>query len=217
MDQWRTMASNNRNSKRTQPDTGGKARRRTSGFTMLELLIVISMGLVVAAMVIPTALTSIANIRLRSAANSIAGVIQDGRIRAVKKNSRTDLVLETQGSAQLVCVDENASTTCNSTERTIQLPNTVTRLTTAPSGTGAPSATVDSTAGLTSPQLASLPSFNARGLPCLYSSGTCTANTPFVIYLSGAQPLGANSFAAVSVSPSGRIKSWFWTGSAWSN
>ena len=34
---------------------------------------------------------------------------------------------------------------------------------------------------------------------------------------SGQQPLGSNSWAAVSVSPSGRVKVWTWSGTAWGN
>jgi prepilin-type N-terminal cleavage/methylation domain-containing protein len=211
------MWPNHTNSNCTHSEMAGKPRPRMRGFTLLELLIVISMGLVVAALAIPNVLMTVANIRLRSAAGSVAGVIQDGRIRAVKRNSRTDMLLVTQNSARLMCEDENANGSCDATERTIQFPNTVTRLTAAPTGTGAPSSTVNSTAGITSPQLATLPSFNSRGLPCLFSGGTCTTNNGFVIYLSGTQPLTSNAFAAISVSPSGRVKTWFWSGTAWGN
>jgi prepilin-type N-terminal cleavage/methylation domain-containing protein len=200
-----------------RPQGTRENRRHRRGFSLLELMIVIAMGLVVAALAVPNVLMSVANLRLRSAANSISGVIQDARIRAVKQNSRTQLLAVTQDSARLMCVDENLNNTCDATERRVQLPNSVTRLTAPPAGSGAPSSTVDATVGITSPQVASLPSFNPRGLPCLFNAGACTTNTGFVIYLAGAQPLGSNSWAAITITPAGRVKTWFWTGAAWGN
>ncbi|MGE0406869.1 MAG: Tfp pilus assembly protein FimT/FimU [Candidatus Korobacteraceae bacterium] len=197
------------------PDNQNR-RRRTLGFSLLELMIVAGMGMVIAAVAVPNILRTVANMRLRSAAGSISSIIQDGRVRAIRANRRTAILLVTQNSAQLLCVDEDLDSTCDPTERTAQIPTTVTRLTAAPSGAGAPT-TLDSTVGITSPQLASLPSFNPRGLPCLFASGACTTNTGFVLYLSGAQPIGNPSWAAVSITPAGRVKVWSWTGSAWGN
>ena len=210
------MSSNVANSESRQPAIVN-AQEPANGFSMLELLIVISMGLVIAALAVPNVLTAVANMRLRSSASSIVGLIQDGRIRAVQRNRRMDLALVVQG-ARLLCVDENANAACDATERTIQFPNTVTRLTAVPAGAGAPGVTVDATAGITNPQLASLPSFNPRGIPCFFNAGACPTNNAFVIYLSGAMPVGANtSWAAVTVTPAGRTRSWFWTGNAWTN
>jgi hypothetical protein len=62
-----------------------------------------------------------------------------------------------------------------------------------------------------------LPGFDGRGLPCNPVSGTCTFNqgTGFYYYLRQDRIFSSTSWAAVSVSPAGRVKVWMWNGSAW--
>jgi hypothetical protein len=64
-------------------------------------------------------------------------------------------------------------------------------------------------------------SFNSRGIPCLWdtSSGNCTnaGTQAFVWYYVFQPPFGSNRWAALSVSPAGRIKNWYWDGAAWKN
>ena len=57
-------------------------------------------------------------------------------------------------------------------------------------------------------------SFNSRGMPCLYSGGYCT-NRGFRYYFKDDRSLGESRWSAMSISPVGRIKKWFWNGSAW--
>jgi hypothetical protein len=61
-----------------------------------------------------------------------------------------------------------------------------------------------------------LPKFNARGLPCLPSGGTCpqTLGQGFIYFLSRNSALGT-SWASVVVTPSGRVQVWSYGGSNW--
>ena len=51
---------------------------------MLELMIVVGILLVVAAMAIPKLMTTLADVKLRGAINSASGIIQQARMMAIK-------------------------------------------------------------------------------------------------------------------------------------
>ena len=66
--------------------------------------------------------------------------------------------------------------------------------------------------------------FNARGLPCHFNTanGTCSATissgtsaTSWVYYLYNNPYVGAANWAAVTVTPAGRVRVWSWNGAAW--
>lgn len=99
------------------------------------------------------------------------------------------------------------------TDSQVQLQAPVSRLTT-PSGPNAPTALDAATLGFI-PQTGD-PSFNTTGLPCVYSGGLCT-NYGFVYYFTDTRPMGQSGWAALSISPAGRLKEWFWNGSAWTD
>ena len=63
-----------------------RTRGRNRGFSMIELMIVLVISLVVAAFALPNISGAITTMRLRSAMSSIAGILQETRILAVKNN-----------------------------------------------------------------------------------------------------------------------------------
>jgi hypothetical protein len=86
------------------------------------------------------------------------------------------------------------------------------KMMTSPSGPGAPATISTAVLGFT-PET-TVPSFNTRGLPCKFSGGTCT-NEGFLYYFKDTSRQGSKGWAALSISPAGRIKKWFWTGAKW--
>src|SRR5437867_13420482 len=56
------------------------------GFTLLELLIVFSVGLIVTAIALPIMSNVVANQRLRASMTSISGLLQNTRMAAVHEN-----------------------------------------------------------------------------------------------------------------------------------
>lgn len=181
------------------------------GYSLVELMMVLVISIITAAVAIPTTANTIANMNLRGAAASFASLAQQGRLAAVQKNSTYTLKFDTH-SAYL---DLNANGSWDSGEPLASFGGTVTQ-TSAPSGsnpyrldgTGGPLGWTASAGNL---------SFNPRGLPCDSASTPCATNVNYVFYFKDSRAFGASGWAAVSISAAGRIQAWFWNGAAWIN
>lgn len=183
-----------------------------SGFSLLELTVVVLILLVVGTISIPTMITVISNARLRGGATNLSGLLQNCRMIAVKENKTKETRFAVMANGPVAYVKDAASTSpLSSADPQAQLGTPLTKYT-VPSGVGAPPQLSTSQLGFTA--VTSDPSFNSRGIPCIYSLGTCT-NSGFIYYFKDKRPFGTPGWAAVSISPAGRIKRWFWNGSIW--
>jgi prepilin-type N-terminal cleavage/methylation domain-containing protein len=215
------------------PDAGMKPADGTehgssassAGFSLIELLVVLAVVLVIAAVAIPTMTTTMDGIRLRGALGSASNVAQRCRIQAIKRNVYQRLHIATVGASVVLFVtdgtDAAASPAAAGTSLATQvwfpggfsIPGT-------PTGAGAPpqltSAQMWGTAAVFVNVNPQDPYFNSRGLPCVPVAGRCTTNGGFVYYYRY-QSAGRTRWAATSISPAGRIESWFWNGSSWGN
>ncbi|HWR37546.1 MAG TPA: GspH/FimT family pseudopilin [Clostridia bacterium] len=190
------------------------------GFSLLELMIVLLITMVVAAMAVPTISTALANYRLKQSASSVASLLQQARIQSVRLNRPLPVTLDSGGKR--IYIDMPTSTggapngSYDAGEPMMQFPRTVSFQSSGNPG----DATTDFTAaGVVYSSTA--PRFNGRGLPCVMvtsgTSQTCLtkqgANTvAFVYYLRGDQTFGATSWAAVLITPLGRIRSLSYSG-----
>ena len=189
-------------------------KRTQAGFSLVELLIVAAVGMVITVTAVPNMMTGISNMRLRSSMTSLAGVLQNCRVLAVKTNKHMTTFFSPQTEGILAFVKRsNASGPLNVHDSQVSLEAPVVRVTT-PSGPGAPSVISNSTLGFT-PETG-IPSFNPTGLPCVYNSGAC-ANHGFIYYFHDSRPQGQMGWAALSISPAGRLKKWYWNGSSWTD
>jgi prepilin-type N-terminal cleavage/methylation domain-containing protein len=187
-------------------------RRPARGFSMVELVIVVAITLVVAAIAVPQILQATQNFKLRSSASGLSGIIQKARMLAVARNGFYPVLTTTSGGATVAFIDMNGSGTMNTTaENTnIFLPDNVVL---DPMGSHPSDTTVLN--GLTA--VYSLPRFNPRGLPCFVASGVCNADPArmYITFLRQDRPVGGPGWAAINVTPAGRVQVWTWDGSKW--
>lgn len=192
------------------------AKERKAGFSLTEMVLVLAIVLVVTAIATPSVVNTVANIRLRSAASGVAGLLQNARMQAVKEDDfYTSRSTTLSGSQTLVAyVDLDKDLNYDTNEPTMQLP-----VNTTFQASGYPS-TSSMNLNYTPQAPSVLPSFNARGLPCVAAGTVCnnivSGNAVgFVYFLRDDRPFGAFGWAAVSVTPAGRVRTWIWDGNAW--
>jgi prepilin-type N-terminal cleavage/methylation domain-containing protein len=210
---------------------------RMGGFSLIELLVVVFVVLVVAAVAVPNVLLAVATFRLRSSAGDLAGLMQQARIMAAKNNPQIPPLYPVRygvkNGRQIAFVDINndsswtSSVTVNGvtfSEPLIEFSGTVVPAAGAPSGSGGqPPAYVlagDTVIGGSSYDNTHTMAFTPRGFPCDYitSSSPATCSTPaptyFVYYLTDTRA-GGSGWAAVVVTKAGRTKVVDWNGTAW--
>jgi Tfp pilus assembly protein FimT len=185
------------------------------GFSLLEVMVVAAIGMVVTATALPNMVNGIAVMRLRSNITSLSGVLQNCRMLAVKQNQTmsTHYAATPTGVVAYVkaATDLTAYTSHNSQ---VEMEAPVVQ-SAAPTGTGGTPSPLNTAALGFTPQTGD-PSFNVTGLPCTYNSGACTISG-FIYYFHDLRPEGLQGWGALSISPAGRLKKWFWTGSAWTS
>jgi len=188
------------------------------GFSLLELVIVVVVILVVSAMAMPKIFQVIYNIRLRSATQTISGMLQTCRIQSVRDNTFYFLRTKAIGNKTWVWVSRSSTSTAPATgEPQAVLGASIVTSTSPPS---------QPSVGYTplSFALNKIPAFNSRGLPCFsagtrcqtqYTAGSGSLTVGFQMYLTDSRPVGANGWAAIMVSPAGRVQTFVYDGSNW--
>lgn len=180
--------------------------KRERGFSLLELMIVVAISMITLAMTIPMISTSIAQYRLRTSAVDLNSLMQRARVQAIRDNRTYTLrgcnsagtcTNTIDNTSQKLLVDLNGNGSADGGEPVIQMQRGVT-ITTAPS----PAITA---AALGFTPSGTVLSFTSRGTPC--TGSPCTQNG-FVLYMTAATGSNSTSLSAISVSPSGRFRSW---------
>jgi len=194
------------------------------GFSLLELVIVIGIVMVIAAIALPNAITTWYNMELRATGDQISSLMQQGRILAAKNNAYYTLCYRTNGGLQEVYLSQvtlSAASACpaysGGQTPIIALARQITAASAAPSSN--PTAytySADTTSGTPCDNACTL-AFSPRGLPCNFitgSPGTCStpASSYFVYYFQDSRP---NGWSAVLVTKAGRTKTITWNGSSW--
>ena len=192
--------------------------RIADGFSLLELMIVIAISITVVAFAAPSFLRAYYNIRLKSAASNLSGLMQQARIQAARRNATYSIGYLTAASPQQAYIDLNNDGNFQQGEPIITFNGAIAMSTAgAPAGVGAPPAyvLVGDTAGVTFTNTTTL-GYSPRGLPCAYAGGVCATPAPgyFVYYIQDQRP-GSIGWAGVVVSRSGRTKAIVWNGAAW--
>lgn len=84
--------------------------QRIGGFTLIELMVVLSIIAIMAALAAPTLGQQLANFRVRSAADSIVTGLNTARAEAARRNSVVSLTLNTNGEGWTVAQVSPATT-----------------------------------------------------------------------------------------------------------
>jgi len=210
-----------------------KQRGRTTGFSMVEITLVIFVMSVLAAITVPNVMLTISNVKLRGTAGDLAGMMQQARIMAAKNNPQVPPAYAIRyavlNGAQSAYVDLNGDSTWDGTavvngvtmsEPVIAFGGRVIPAPAPPSGSGGqPTPYVlvgDSSTGGPFTNANTL-AFSPRGLPCDYSAPpACATPAPsyFVYYLTDTR-IGNPGWAAVVVTKGGRTKVVMWNGTGW--
>ncbi len=108
-----------------------RSRVSVSGFTMLELGVVLTIVAVLAAIAVPSFSGFMANSSLKTAAEVFYSAVQKARAEAIRRNTTVDLVLTNDTPVGVVSADRTKTTIPQITENTngtnwvIRVPNTV--------------------------------------------------------------------------------------------
>jgi len=204
--------------------------RQSRGMSLLELCIVVSILLILAAMLTPRILTALANTRLRGSATEAANFLQRARLSAIRNNRFVTVryVALPNAGGNFVYADTfppgiNANDGSgdgqyNGVANGEALVNLGRGVQFVQGGNPIFGANLITSGGgvMTSGDAPLRVTWSARGLPCVSNGITCTnpgaAPIAYAYFLNDGS---ANGWAAVTVSAAGRIKVWMWTGAAW--
>lgn len=205
----------------TSQENTGKKLDQASGFSLIELMVVVAILLVISAAAAPYMVNVVSAARMRGSMSSMATYAQRVRGDAVRTN-QTKSLWNISNSGEYFLYSATANNTAPGLsgadgvmpagKQVVYIGN--------PTTSNVP-ALLDNTAAFGSstitPVTSSPISFNTRGIPCSWSSGTCTSGSAFVWYFIFQPPFGSNRYACLSISPAGRIKTWYWDGAQWTN
>ena len=205
-------------------------KKSRAGFSLTELLIVLAIMLVVGGVALPSISRVVDNAKLKSAAEQLASFYQQARIRSTQDNTYYEVLSTPPGARPAqVCLDLDGDGVCAPTEPQVQLSGLVTL-----NNTGLPVTMDQTTLGFTplsvedsvmyNQQDRMVPglAWNGRGVPCqrtsttsgcvnLITSSSTSRSVAWVQYLQMQRSTVDISYAAVSVSPTGRVKTWVYT------
>jgi prepilin-type N-terminal cleavage/methylation domain-containing protein len=196
-------------------DCATTVRRSDRGFSLLEMIVVVAVILIMAGFTLPVLMTQVYANRSWYSATNLSGVLQRARMEAARKNTFYSVQQVAGNPVMEEVVDKNAAVVASIAPAVMGQGVTVS----FGAGSGAPGESAFITnLNFTTAAPSTLPSFNARGLPCTPAGVTCpvTPGQGFVFFLSGTSTSsGGVGWTAVAVTPSGRCEAWIYGGTNW--
>jgi prepilin-type N-terminal cleavage/methylation domain-containing protein len=217
-------------------------KRLQSGFSMIELMVVMAMALVLMAMGWPLVVNAVNNYRLRGAGANYSNLLQTTRMRAVQDDRYYNVVSNIGPLVAPNVINAYGNTTLQAAPQPYALGDPAIAF--DPSIVIQPRAAAPNVANLEAQFLPTLnvtinpvtntwgPSFGPRGLPCQPSAptgGTCSASSTTagangvgpalpIAFETFFQNLRNGTWEAVTVNPASRIRLWSYDriNNAWS-
>src|ERR1051325_2903347 len=186
---------------------------RTSGFSMLEMMITMAILLIISALAIPT-INVVRVAKLRQTGSDYASLLQNARITAIQ-NDTFYAVVTTTGNPEQSFIDQNGNGKLDKGEPVIILPSNVYVRTYANNPPNLGNLEIQTLASANDLSLDQVdnPTFGPRGLPCKPTTvagyTTCPAfsgvvsGTSFITFF---QSLPDGTWLAVVVNPSARVR-----------
>jgi len=182
----------------------GRRRSRSSGFSMVELAVSMTVLLILTAIAIPSLMYSFRTYQLNDAATRVSDALKFTRYEAVRRNTQVCFLMQ-GGSPWTIGTDSNCSGTFSANERQQVIAGFAGIL---PSGVApGPSAISAKLGGAGLTPVSSNPSsikFDARGA---IRVGGSVSSTIFVFYI-GSTTDPEFGYRAVVLVPSGNIQIW---------
>ena len=189
-----------------------------SGFSLVELAVVVMIFLIVAAIAVPAVRRTTSAYQLDSSGHNVARMLQQVRSAAVKNNTPYyALYNSVAGPSEVVAVPAIRFNAANSTPSAYNSnvdPTTAVAANITFLGGGAPPAHAQLETAMGVPagaaQVGGVIAFNSRGLPCSMNGATpnawiCQGPVGFEWFMQHGM---TGDWEAVTVSPAGRIKAW---------
>jgi len=192
--------------------SGNAARKCNRGFSLIELLIVVAISMIAAAMALPLVSNAVNQIHLSSSATDYANLLQRARMRAVQDDTYYQIRTQTLSGDPIAYVDINKNGNYDTGEPMMVFASGVTdkAQSAGPALANLKLLFLPSTAQ-DSLQPTAIPIFGPRGLPCKVSGSACpyldAGGKPFS-YLLFIQNTQNNRWEAVTLNPAARIREW---------
>ncbi len=97
-------------------------RKRQSGFTLMEMMIVVAVLAIMAAIAIPNFMSLLPGMRLNGAARQVMGDLMAARMNAVKENNRFRVFFNSPGTNQYQILDDDNNNNSADTGEAITTP-----------------------------------------------------------------------------------------------
>ena len=197
--------------------SGNAARNCNRGFSLIELLIVVAIGMIAAAMALPLVSNAVNQIHLSSSATDYANLLQRARMRAVQDDTYYQIQTQTLSGDPIAYVDINKNGSYDTGEPMMVFASGVTykAQSAGPALSNLKSQFLPSgSTAQNSLQPTAIPIFGPRGLPCKPPSAG-SSSCPYldgsgnpVSYVLFIQNTQNNRWEAVTLNPAARIREW---------
>lgn len=182
----------------------GRRRSHSSGFSMVELAVSLTVLLILTAIAVPSLMYSFRTYQLNDAATRVSDALKFTRYEAVRRNTQVNFLMQTTVNGWVIGTDSNGNGTIDPTETQQVITSFATILTSAPTPT---TAITTKLGGLT--PVSNSPStitFDARGAVRVSKGGAVSASV-YVFYI-GSSTDPEFGYRAVVLVPSGNIQIW---------
>jgi prepilin-type N-terminal cleavage/methylation domain-containing protein len=219
----------------TRVDQINRCYGSKTGFSLVEVMVVVVIALVLAAIAISIVVSTLRAAHLRGAASDLSGLYEQARIYAIRDNRYyATYILAGSGSTpeeayvdmlpkSVTGASGNGGASVATGDPLITVSSEVVQkpVASAPNTSNLKSQLLPSTTPVTPTDTsATAATFGPRGLPCapisLTGGSVCDSSGGPTAYWTFLENTNSSTWQAVTITPAGRIGKWYYTGSVWS-